>query len=127
MRAALPTGRRRSGLTLTLETLRQGLRRGCHILHFSGHGGRATEGGYLLFEDEAGGRQRVDCHTLAHLLRGSQVRLAVLNACESALATDIDAFASVAAARKTERAAEVAAHGNVPLREQWSAVVSSIR
>jgi hypothetical protein len=82
----------------TLETLRQGLRRGCHVLHFSGHGGRTTEGGYLLFQDEAGGRHRVDCHTLAHLLRGSQVRLAVLNACESALATDIDAFASVAAA-----------------------------
>lgn len=82
----------------TLETLRQGLRRGCHVFHFSGHGGRATEEGYLVFEDEAGSRNRVDNDTLAHLLRGSQVRLAVLNACESALATDGDAFASVAAA-----------------------------
>jgi hypothetical protein len=82
----------------TLETLRRGLQQGCHVLHFSGHGGFAADEGFLLFEDETGAPEKVDRDTLAHLLRGSQVRLAVLNACESALATDNDAFTSVAAA-----------------------------
>lgn len=82
----------------TLETLRQGVRQGCHVLHFSGHGAFAGGDGMLVFEDQGGQRELVDQDTLAHLLLGSQVRLAILNACETALASDGDAFASVAAA-----------------------------
>jgi hypothetical protein len=82
----------------TLARLREALRQGCHVLHFSGHGGFSGTEGYLLFEDEAGTGQPVDGDTLAQLLQGSRVRLAVLNACQSATATDTDAFASVAAA-----------------------------
>lgn len=82
----------------TLAMLRNGLRQGCHIMHFSGHGGLAGGEGYLVFEDDGGRARRVDADTLAHLLRGTSVRLAVLNACESATATDADAFGSVAAA-----------------------------
>jgi hypothetical protein len=82
----------------TLETLRQGVRQGCHVLHFSGHGTFAGGEGLLVFEDEDGQHELVDQDTLAHLLLGSQVRLAILNACESALASDGDAFTSVAAA-----------------------------
>ncbi|HSR31097.1 MAG TPA: CHAT domain-containing protein [Anaerolineae bacterium] len=81
----------------TLETLRSALRKGAHILHFSGHGAFDHGQGYLLFEDNAGLCEAIDAHTLAHLLQGSQVRLAVLNACESSRADDSDAFASVAA------------------------------
>jgi hypothetical protein len=82
----------------TLETLRRGLRQGCHVLHFSGHGRFADGEGMLLFEDESGHQEEVDRDTLAHLLQGSKVRLAVLNACESAQASEHDAFTSVAAA-----------------------------
>jgi hypothetical protein len=82
----------------TLAALRRGLQQGCHVLHFSGHGGFAGGEGFLLFEEGSGHQQAVDRDTLAYLLRGSQVRLAVLNACESALASDSDAFTSVAAA-----------------------------
>jgi hypothetical protein len=82
----------------TLETLRRGVRQECHVLHFSGHGEVADDEGTLFFEDESGYHEPVDRETLAHLFQGSQVRLAVLNACKSALATDRDAFASVAAA-----------------------------
>jgi hypothetical protein len=80
----------------TLATLREGVRQGAHVLHFSGHGGFAGDQGYLLFEDEDRHGRPVEGDTLAYLLRGSQVRLAVLNACQSALAGDSDAFSSVA-------------------------------
>jgi hypothetical protein len=78
--------------------LRDRLRQGSHVLHFTGHGGFATDEGFLLFEDERGYGQPVNGDTLAHLLRGTSVRLAVLNACESATAGSGDAFSSVAAA-----------------------------
>ena len=80
----------------TLAALREGLREGAHVLHFSGHGGLAGEQGYLLFEDEDRLGQPANGDTLAHLLRGSRVGLAVLNACESGLAGEGDAFGSVA-------------------------------
>jgi hypothetical protein len=80
----------------TLAALREGLRQGAHVLHFSGHGGLAGEQGYLLFEDEDRLGQLANGDTLAHLQRGSGVRLAVLNACESGLAGESDAFGSVA-------------------------------
>jgi hypothetical protein len=82
----------------TQKVLLDGLRQGCHLLHFTGHGIMDGERGYLLFEDEQGRGEPVDSDTLAHLLRGTDVRLAMLNACESASAADGDAFGSVAAA-----------------------------
>jgi hypothetical protein len=80
----------------TLATLREGVRQGAQVLHFSGHGGFAGDQGYLLFEEEDRHGRPVKGDTLAHLLRGSKVRLAVLNACQSALAGGSDAFSSVA-------------------------------
>jgi CHAT domain len=85
----------------TLAALREGLRQGCHILHFSGHGGHGGPSGgmgYLLFEDEERHGERVNGDTLAPLLRGTDVRLAILNACESAAANEGQAFGSVAEA-----------------------------
>ncbi len=81
----------------TQATLRDRLRQACHVLHFSGHGGFNSGQGYLLFEDEHGYGQPVDSDTLAHLLQGTPLRLAVLNACQSATADTGDAFGSVAA------------------------------
>ncbi|MGD2207496.1 MAG: CHAT domain-containing protein, partial [Anaerolineae bacterium] len=82
----------------TLAVLRDRLRQGCHAFHFSGHGGFFGETGYLLFEDDDGRGQPVTSDTLAQLFRDTGVRLALLNACESALAATGDAFSSVAAA-----------------------------
>ena len=82
----------------TLAALRDGLREGCQVLHFTGHGQFSGDQGQLLFEDEAGLGELVSSDTLAQLLRGTNVRLAVLNACESAVADEGDAFGSVAAA-----------------------------
>jgi hypothetical protein len=94
----------------TLAALREGLRQGVHILHFSGHGDYARDQGYLVFEDEDRSSQPVDAGTLAHLLRGTGIRLAVLNACESAQAGEGDAFASVAGALVRAGLPAVVAH-----------------
>jgi hypothetical protein len=82
----------------TLAALRDGLREGCQVLHFTGHGYFSRDQGHLLFEDEAGLSRLVSSDTLAQLLRGTNVRLAVLNACESAMAYEGNAFGSVATA-----------------------------
>jgi hypothetical protein len=81
----------------TVDALQDALRRGPNVLHFIGHGGfDAAAGGYLVLEDDQGGPQPVDAEVLAGLLRGSSVRLAVLNACESARTDPRESFAGVA-------------------------------
>jgi hypothetical protein len=82
----------------TPQILLDRLSEGCHILHFTGHGGLAGAEGFLLFEDGEGLGSPVNSDTLAQLLRGSAVRLVVLNACQSATVANGDAFGSVAAA-----------------------------
>ena len=94
----------------TQAGLRDGLRGGCHILHFSGHGGFADGRGYLLFERRDGFGDPVSSDTLALLLLGTTVRLALLNACESAQADTGDAFSSVAAALVQTRLPAVIAY-----------------
>jgi CHAT domain-containing protein len=81
----------------TVDALQDALRQGPNLLHFIGHGGfDAVMGGYLMLEDDQGGPQPVDAEVLAGLLRGSSVRLAVLNACESARTDPRESFAGVA-------------------------------
>lgn len=82
----------------TLSTLQDQLRRDCHIVHFSGHGGLAQQEGFLLFEDKDGYSQKVGAGLLAQQMDARTVRLVILNACESAVAGTGDAFSSVAAA-----------------------------
>jgi hypothetical protein len=101
----------------TLDTLRGELRHGCHVLHFMGHGMMDGEVGYLVFEDKDGMGLPVNSDTLAHLLRGTGVRLAMLNACESATATGSDAFGSVAAALVQAGLPAVIAH-QLPMRDR---------
>ncbi len=76
--------------------LQAALRTGPNILHFIGHGGYADQGGGFLWLEEAGRPKAVDGEALAALLRGSSVRLVVLNACESARGDPADSFAGVA-------------------------------
>lgn len=84
-------------MTAGLDGLQDALRQGPNVLHFIGHGGFDVDaGGYLVFDDGRGGPQMADAEVLASYLRGSSVRLAVLNACESARTDPADSFAGVA-------------------------------
>jgi tetratricopeptide (TPR) repeat protein len=79
------------------------------VLHFDGHGvfgekkdrqGKAQPGGkpqgMLAFEDDDGKLDLVEANDVAQVLQDSGVRLAVLDACQSALGAADDAFSSVA-------------------------------
>lgn len=84
------------------ETTLAGVRRefsdrGCHVLHFVGHGEVAGDGrgAVLLFESELGGTDRVSGERLAAAMLpgeggGEAFRLAVLNACHGARAGQAD-------------------------------------
>ncbi len=80
----------------TLDALQDALYDGPELLHFIGHGGYDAAGGGFLWFEEDGRPVRVDGEALAALLRGSSVRLVVLNACESARSDPSDTFAGVA-------------------------------
>lgn len=55
------------------------------ILHFIGHGEfvRREKKGYLLFEGDNGGIQRVDADVIAQIVARRGIRLVFLNACET--------------------------------------------
>lgn len=80
----------RAGIRLLPEPARvdsflDALRQDYAIVHYIGHGGFDPErGGVLWFADEAGSGRMLDAATLAQLLRGNNVGLIVLNACDSA-------------------------------------------
>jgi hypothetical protein len=79
------------------ERLRTGLP--VHVLHFVGHGGfsKLRGEGVLVFEDEDGNGVPVGGPSLAYLLQDHpSLRLAVLNACNGALASQEDTFAGTA-------------------------------
>jgi hypothetical protein len=70
-----------------------------HVFHFVGHGGfdERTQDGVLVLEDEQGGSHYVNGQELGTILHGQRsLRLAFLNACEGARASDQDPFAGVA-------------------------------
>ncbi len=79
------------------------------VLHFDGHGvfgekkdrqGKTQPGGkpqgMLAFEDDEGKLDLVEANDVAQVLQDSEVKLAVLDACQSALGAAGDAFSSVA-------------------------------
>ena len=73
----------------TVSRLSQRVRDGFHVLHFLGHG-RLDEGtgeGTLLLEDETGEPAPLNGVELGDVLRGTHVRLVLLNACETARST----------------------------------------
>jgi tetratricopeptide (TPR) repeat protein len=70
-----------------------------HVVHFDGHGvyDAAVGLGYLLFENDKHGSDRVDANRLGTLLNQCGVPLMVLNACQSAAQQEANPYASVAA------------------------------
>jgi len=85
----------------TWRALQRALRRGeYHVFHFVGHGDfdRLREEGQLIFEDRQRHADRLPAGKLARLLADHRsLRLAMLNACESAYLEGNDPFASTAA------------------------------
>jgi len=73
----------------TVSRLSQRVRDGFHVLHFLGHGelDEETNEGMLVLEDEAGRSAPLSGAQLGDILRGTDVRLALLNACETARST----------------------------------------
>src|SRR6266699_2754668 len=82
---------------------------GVQVLHFDGHGvfgekqdrqGKPQPGGkpqgMRAFEDDEGKLDLVEANDVAQVLQDSEVKLAVLDACQSALGAAGDAFSSVA-------------------------------
>jgi tetratricopeptide (TPR) repeat protein len=99
-------------LSALQERLRDTKRPAIHILHFDGHGifgnGRPEQEanphllqggglGMLAFETEEGTLDLVKAEDLAQTLQDSQVQLAVLTACQSAMGSAEDVFSGVAA------------------------------
>lgn len=84
--------------TATVDSLRRKLDYyNYHILHFIGHGGTSSEGGFLLFEDEEGRSHRIDSHEVGILVRDHEtMRVVFLNACHAGSDHENGPIASVA-------------------------------
>jgi hypothetical protein len=72
------------------------LRRGYHVLHFVGHGTFEGDEGYLALEDPEGRADLISALLLGQIVADSNLRLAVLNACETATIGPGNAFGGVA-------------------------------
>jgi tetratricopeptide (TPR) repeat protein len=106
----------------TLSTLLNALREGStanpprpfHVLHWIGHGGIdfMTGANVLVFETDEGTSDPVDGTRLADLVHASDVRLVLLNACQSAAPTP--AFAPTPTAEITRGIAEVLLTSGIP-------------
>ena len=69
----------------TFETIQSYLNeKDYHIVHFIGHGTEIDGRGFLVLENEDLTARQVDNQAIADLFAGRGIRLAVLNACESA-------------------------------------------
>ncbi|MBA3534525.1 MAG: CHAT domain-containing protein, partial [Ardenticatenales bacterium] len=70
-----------------------------HIFHFIGHGGfdEVRQEGFIMLVDEEGSSVPVRAEELGQLLSDNDLRLAVLNACESATGSGSTPLASTAA------------------------------
>jgi CHAT domain-containing protein len=89
----------------TIQTLQDALMNPAHIFHFAGHGGfegdlgtnfKSTSGqGYIILLDKEGMEKKLSAGDLASLLCASQVRLAVLMACETGATDQINAWTGV--------------------------------
>ena len=84
----------------SLGALQERLRRGIfHVFHFAGHGAvdPQTGDGVLNFVDEVGQTRAITGTDLATLFHDHvSLRLALLNACETAQVSSLNAFAGVA-------------------------------
>jgi len=78
------------------EDLLTWLRRGYHVLHFVGHGLFQEGQGYLILEDLGGRSDPVSALLLGQIIADSDLRLAVLNACQTSTTGAELAFGGVA-------------------------------
>jgi hypothetical protein len=60
------------------------LRQGYHILHYIGHGAYQDGEGFLILEDQEERADRVSASLLGQMVADSNLRLALLNTCQSA-------------------------------------------
>lgn len=83
---------------VTALNLQAHLRRGYHVLHYIGHGHFSSTGNgeLLLTSESATAAQPLDAEALGHLLRASTIRLTVLNACQTAVTSKVEAFSGAA-------------------------------
>jgi hypothetical protein len=103
----------------TLDQLRARLREPIHILHVLCHGvvDVSAAEGVLVFEDDSGDAEPVSADRLRDFveLQRGQLRLVVLNSCQSALPVDGDIFGAVGAELvRAGVAAVVAAQFDLP-------------
>jgi hypothetical protein len=86
---------------VTVECVRKKIR-DCHVIHYIGHGGfgvkHKEEIGALVFENDSGGSDLIDAERFALMLCDTNVRLVILNACETAKTSTYNAFLGVAPA-----------------------------
>jgi hypothetical protein len=84
-----------------LQPVRRGellerLRKGYHVLHYVGHGAFSKGRGYLLLEDAGGRSDPVSAALLGQIVSDSDLRLVVLNACETSRSAGNGTFGSMA-------------------------------
>lgn len=82
----------------TLDKLSQQLEWQPDILHYIGHGkfDWKKKEGFLVFETESNESYMVSAEDLGTVLIDSSVKFVILNSCESAVSTQMDAFTGVA-------------------------------
>ncbi len=81
----------------TWDLIHDALVEGADVVHFVGHGSIDENGeGYLAFEDDHGDLDAVTAKRLRVLFRGREVKIVVLNACQSAIASGQEAIMAVA-------------------------------
>jgi CHAT domain-containing protein len=72
------------------------LREDYHVLHFVGHGTFDGDEGHLIFENDQGRSDPLPALLLGQMVSDSDLRLAVLSACETSLAGGNTSFGGVA-------------------------------
>jgi hypothetical protein len=78
------------------EKLQAELRQGYHVLHYIGHGTFERGEGYLILEDAQGRSDPVSARLLGQLVTGSNLRLAILNACATATIGQVNPYGGLA-------------------------------
>lgn len=80
----------------TRVSLRDSLREGCDIFHFSGHGFYADPDGQILLQKGDGTSDGLDAGSLSQLLAAAKTKVAVLSACDSGKFSSTNPFGGVA-------------------------------
>jgi hypothetical protein len=101
----------------TFDTLVEALRNGHYqLLIFYGYGVHTASGSHLLFEDEFGAGALIPAADLGATLRNTEVRLVLLNACQSATVSLAPATEHLPARESIwDGAAAALIHAGVPL------------